>query len=128
MMIDITDKNQLLYKHLMDDLVRHEGNRAKIYRCTAGYKTVGIGHKLVFLDFPFNRFPVGAKIPFYNRNLWFWKDTKKAIKDCTALFVRWDKLPFEVKLILANMAFNLGRKKLKKFKKLIAAIDSSTLR
>ena len=42
--------------------------------------------------------------------------------DCKKIFDDWDALPEEVKLIMANMMFNLGYPRFSKFKKFRAAL------
>ena len=52
----------------------------------------------------------------------FEQDIQVTVDECKILFVDWTNLPEEVKLITANMMFNMGRPRLSKFKKMIQAI------
>ena len=52
----------------------------------------------------------------------FEQDIQVTVDECKILFVDWSNLPEEVKLITANMMFNMGRPRLSKFKKMIQAI------
>ena len=45
------------------------------------------------------------------------------IKDCKLLFSQFDNLPEDIQHVLANMCFQLGRPRLGKFKKMIAAVE-----
>jgi len=47
------------------------------------------------------------------------------LKECETLFPSFKTLPDEVQLIVANMMFNMGRPRLSKFKKFIAAVAIS---
>ena len=54
---------------------------------------------------------------------WFKEDVDEAVADCCALFLNFASLPDQVQRVLVNMAFNLGRGRLSKFKKLITAVN-----
>jgi len=49
-----------------------------------------------------------------------------AQKDCLHLFRNWHLLPQQIQLVLLNMAFNMGRNRLGKFKKMIAAVEDES--
>ena len=85
---------------LRKDLEQDEGVRYKIYLDHLGLPTAGIGRLLTTDDPEFTQ-PVGSAIDKERVNAWFQID----IKTC-----------------LANMAFNLGGPRLRKFKNLIDAV------
>jgi lysozyme len=45
------------------------------------------------------------------------------MRDCLRLLPEFDELPTEVKLIFANMMFNLGASRLGGFKRMLAAVE-----
>ena len=52
-------------------------------------------------------------------------DLNRVLKECEEHFHQnWSIWPEEVKLIIANMAFNLGITKLKKFQLMLSAINA----
>ena len=53
---------------------------------------------------------------------WFDQDIQMTMSDCKKVYDDWDALPEEVKLIMANMMFNLGYPRFCKFKKMIQAV------
>ena len=114
------DKNTL--EKLKADLIRHEGLVNSLYLDHLGFKTGGVGHLITQDDKDYINQPVGSPVDKKTINKWLSNDIKKAVVDCKTLFNDFEKLPNECQCLLANMAFNLGRTRLGKFKKLIAAI------
>lgn len=108
---------------LRDEIEADEGRVNEIYLCSESVKTCGIGHALKPHDIEYD-LPVGTAISDDRIDALFKQDVEIAIKDCQDIFLSWDQQPDEVKLILANMCFQLGRPRLSKFVKLINAIES----
>lgn len=52
------------------------------------------------------------------------QDIHIAEADCATIFKNWDELPSEKKVPLIDMSFNLGAFKLRKFKRMIAAVEA----
>ena len=109
---------------LKNDLIRHEGRRSETYLDHLGYKTGGVGHLITKDDEPYWRLPIDTTIPKDVIDSWLTSDMDKCEDDCKKLFSNFNMLPGECQIILMNMAFNLGRTRLSKFKKLILAIES----
>ena len=65
---------------------------------------------------------LGAKISEERVTELFEQDIQTVIQDCKKVYDDWDKLPEEVKQIIANMMFNLGRPRYSKFRKHIQAV------
>lgn len=101
-----------------------EGVKYEIYLDHLGYPTFGIGHLIQKFEFE-EGMPVGSVITEERVNEAFVIDVKVSIEDCKALFSKWDSYPQEAKQVFANMAFNLGRGNLSKFKKMIKAAESA---
>ena len=81
-----------------------EGVRSKVYRDSLGIETIGCGRNL--RDKGLSQ----REIDFLLDN-----DLDDAEADCKALFPSFDTLSDARKAVLLNMAFNLGRDRLRKF-------------
>lgn len=95
-----------------------EGVMYEIYRDHLGYLTFGVGHLITKSD-PEYGFPVGTTISEERVAQAFEADLDIALRECGMLYGHmWSCFPGEVKEILVNMMFNLGRPRLSKFKKM----------
>ena len=108
---------------LQDEIADDEGVMYETYRCSLGHLTGGIGHLITEWDEEMYSGPVGTKIPHEQVDKWFQMDITRTIEDCKIIFNTFDNLPEEVQLVIANMCFQLGRPRLSKFKKFIAAVN-----
>lgn len=106
---------------LREEITIDEGLRLDIYLDHLGIPSVAIGHMIKEHDAEYGK-PVGTQITPERARRLFALDIAVCIEDCQSLFDGWDNLPEECKLILANMAFNLGRNRLSKFLLLRAAV------
>jgi lysozyme len=104
---------------IKEDLVKHEGCKTEVYLCSEGIPTAGIGHMLLEVD----GLEVGDDVPMETVLEWFDSDYKEAVTDCCAVFLDFGSLPDQVKRVLVNMAFNLGRNRLSKFKNMVTAVN-----
>ena len=96
---------------LTTQLKRHEGFRAKPYRCTAGYLTIGYGTNLdigITQDI--------AHVLLVNSLNEKWRELNDEFHDV------WWRLSKPRQAVLINMAYNLGVAGLKNFKNMWAAI------
>ncbi len=100
------------FPRLRDLLRKHEGYRDKVYTCSAGKLTIGVGHNLTDLGLDSDVI-----------DLQFAHDIQTCIEDCTQIFSNWDDLPDVVQVVLANMSFNLGASRLRAFKRMIGAVE-----
>ena len=101
---------------LREQLIIDEGQVNEIYNDHLGYPTFGIGH-LILEGEPEHGLPVGTSVTEERVKECFEKDVENVIEDCKILHDAWDGYPEEVKQIIANMMFNMGRTRLSKFKK-----------
>ena len=106
---------------LREELKIDEGCKYEIYLDHLGLPTFGIGHLVTDQDPEYQK-EVGTLVDEIRVNEVFEQDVHITIGECKKLFDDWDKLPEEVRLIIANMMFNMGRPRLSKFKKMIQAI------
>lgn len=109
-------------KEVFEQLKIDEGVVYEIYRCPAGYLTFGVGHLITESD-PEHGHPEGTPVSEERVAEAFQSDLNTALSECIVLYGRgWHKFPDEVKQILVNMMFNLGRPRLSKFKKMKSAL------
>jgi lysozyme len=107
---------------LCRELSGDEGCRYSIYLDHLGLPTFGIGHLIRSSDPEYNQ-PVGTEVPKKRVRDVFMLDVAVTRIDCLRLYPNFDALPEECQLIIANMMFNMGRKRLSKFKKMRAAVN-----
>jgi GH24 family phage-related lysozyme (muramidase) len=108
-------------EQLRDTLKVDEGCVNSIYLDHLNLPTLGIGHLINEWDEEYGK-PVGTPVSEERVNELFDKDIQITIDECEQLFGNFQDLPEEVKQILANMMFNLGRPRLSKFRKLCKAV------
>jgi len=109
-------QSALAIQPYLDFTEKWEGKRNKVYVCFAGHKTIGIGHKLKS-DESFSYLNDKQVYKLYKQ------DMQIAISDARKLVKNFDSLPLEVKLIVADLSFNLGIVRFAKFKKMIEACE-----
>ena len=106
---------------LREQLIIDEGVKYETYLDHLSLKTCGIGH-LCREDDPEYDLELGAEVSEERVTELFEQDIQSVIQDCKKVYDDWDKLPEEVKQIIANMMFNLGRPRYSKFRKHIQAV------
>lgn len=110
-------------RKVFEQLKIDEGVVYRIYEDHLGHPTFGVGH-LIREEDPEHGMPIGTEVS--RERVWdvFQQDLDIAIHECHMLygdqFMTW---PSEVKEILINMMFNLGRTRLGKFRKFRAALE-----
>lgn len=105
------------YRQTVKDLKRDEGLRLKPYQDTVGVWTIGYGHtKGVTKD--------TAPITEEQAEEFLKEDLDVAVVDAKDLVASFDALDSTRKTVVANMSFNLGRKKLSAFVSTIKAINN----
>ena len=107
---------------LKETLKIDEGVVYEIYNDHLGYPTFGIGH-LVLEGEPEHGLSVGTPITEERVDECFERDVEYVLNDCRILHEDFDSYPEEVKQIIANMMFNMGRTRLTKFRKHNAALQ-----
>ena len=108
---------------LKDEIASDEGTVLEVYHDHLGYPTVGVGHLIKDTDPEFGE-GVGFKVTQTRSDELFYQDINICLDECERRMNEWDNYPNEVRLILANMAFNLGITRLLKFQKMFAALNS----
>ena len=115
---------ETLTDRLREELKIDEGCKYEVYLDHLGLPTFGIGHLITNKD-PEHQMGMGTPVNEIRVNEAFEQDVHVTLDECRKLFNDWDNLPEEVKLITANMMFNMGRPRLSQFKKMIQAIKDS---
>ena len=108
---------------LREQLEIDEGVVHEIYLDHLGYPTFGIGH-LVTDEDPEYGADVGTEVDETRCIEAFNEDVETVLRDCHILYEDFEDLPEEVKQIIANMMFNMGRPRLSKFKGMKAGVDA----
>lgn len=106
---------------LREQLIIDEGQVNEIYLDHLGYPTFGIGHLVLESDGEYGA-GVGTIVSEERVVEVFERDVQTVIEDCKILHEGWEDYPEEVKQIVANMMFNMGRTRLSKFKNHNAAL------
>jgi lysozyme len=105
---------QSVYEQLKLD----EGVVYEIYLDHLNYPTFGVGHLITKSDVEYG-YPIGTKVSPERVAQAFDADLEISLRECGLLYGHcWSSFPNEVKEILVNMMFNLGRPRLSKFKKM----------
>ena len=110
-------------QRLREEIIADEGQVLKVYLDNLGYPTVGVGHLILESDEEYG-LGEGTPITQTRSDELLFQDLNIVLKECEDRFHNnWRDYPEEVKLIIANMAFNLGLTRLVKFKKMFAALN-----
>ena len=99
-------------EQLFDDLVRDEGLKLEIYKCTAGKITIGVGRNIE-----------DRGITTSEARLLLANDVDIISDELTNIFPWWVSMPEPAQRALANMAFNLGVPRLSQFKNMLSALE-----
>ena len=109
-------------QRVFEQLKIDEGVVYEIYNDHLGYPTFGVGHLILESD-PEHGEPLGTDVSEDRVASAFEHDLDVAINECVVLYEdSWEGFPDEVKEILVNMMFNMGRPRLSGFKKMNAAL------
>jgi lysozyme len=129
-----------LYDKIKKQLTKHEGKRYFLYKCSAGFWTIGIGHNIEA-----NPLTKDEQIFIYNQeldyieqieylknigindddiDLLFYHDIEKVEKGLNKRYIWFTDAPEAVKLVMLDMAFNLGLNGLAKFVNTLAYIEA----
>ena len=119
---ETVEKKDTFMGKLRKELERDEGVKYEIYLDHLGLETFGIGHLIKEHD-PEWGMKVGTKVSKQRVQASFEEDVSISIKDAETLFYDFWNLPEDVRLITVNMSFNLGRRRLSRFKNFRAAVN-----
>ena len=94
-------------------LIEHEGLKLKPYKDTKGILTIGVGRNLE--DNGISQLEALYLLE---------NDIKRVVKELREIFPNFDELPENVKMVLIDMDFNLGKTRFLQFKKMIQAVKN----
>ena len=102
------------------DLIRDEGIRLRVYKCTSGHLTIGVGHKLTERELLQGRSEISLEQAGYLLHM----DIGIAMNGCASIFGRdrFDSFTEARQRALVNMCFQMGTQGLTKFRRMIDAI------
>jgi lysozyme len=95
------------------DLIRDEGERLKVYKCSEGYITIGIGRNIQTKGIS------QAESRFLFKN-----DLDETAADLDRACPWWRDMPAPHQRALFNMCFNLGMTRLSGFKGMLGALQN----
>ena len=99
-----------MHDKLVRQLINHEGERLKPYRCTAGRLTIGVGRNLD-----------DKGITKGESHFMLVNDIAECSNDLHDIFADWDSFSENRKIALIDMRF-MGYKSFRTFRRMIAAI------
>ena len=101
-----------------EQLIEHEGERLKLYQCSAGKATIGIGHNLT-----------DRGITKEMSRFIFQCDLQECIVDLQSFVFpgQFESFPENIQHVLIDMRFQLGFIRFRDFKKMIAAFKKMDL-
>ena len=108
---------------IKEDLIRHEGYKEEIYLCSEGIPTFGIGHAVKETDMEYT-WPVGSPVEKERIDAVFILDCEDAVNDIEHLISDVSSHSDQCIRVLVNMAFNLGRTRLSRFKNMLEAVEA----
>lgn len=98
---------------LKEQIIDHEGIRLKLYRCSAGKLTIGIGRNI-------EKKGINTDEAFHMLT----NDIQECLVDIITIFSDFSEFPEKIQLVLMDMRFNLGASGFRGFRKMIAAAKS----
>lgn len=110
-------------------LIKHEGYRKVVYKDSEGLATGGIGH-LLRTPTETTRYPIGSPLSEEQVEAWYREDSVIAIRGATSLVgaEQWERLSDVRKRALADLCYNLGKPRMSKFVKFLAAVKAEDWR
>jgi len=115
----------MAYNEIQKRLMLHEGCVDHVYTCPAGYKTIGIGRNLITNPLTAKEKEVVKdlnKISVEQALFLLKNDVKRCTKDLINNISFYYQLDDERQYALLDMCFNMGIKKLLKFKRMLNAM------
>jgi lysozyme len=103
-------------KKLREMLKRHEGVESHVYRCSAGYETLGVGRN-------FSASGIGLsedEIDYLLEN-----DIARIIRELSSEYPWFNQLDDVRKDVMIDISFNLGATRLRGFKRALAAMEAA---
>ena len=109
---------------LMKELMLDEGYKHAIYADPLGHLTFGVGHLITENDEEYGK-EVGTPVTKERIEECLQQDIKTVFSELDMNQPWWRSLDSNRQRVIANMCFNLGHPRFSKFKKFIAAMQTS---
>lgn len=110
------------YQDYYNHIKASEGYRNTVYKCSAGFNTVGIGTNL---DSRKIKARVGQKFSDSQIQAWAREDIMRAERIAKQVFPSFNKQPKQVQILLVSLSYNLGQGGISKFKDFRGAIEKN---
>ena len=101
------------FEQIVNDIKKHEGFKAKVYKCTEGYDTIGYGFAIKDLI-----------IDEDVANLILMKKLQKLLERVHIAFPWFKDIDNIAKAVVINMCYQLGLRGFSKFKKTIYLLET----
>lgn len=103
-------------EQLLEMLKRHEGVESHVYRCSAGYETIGVGRNI-------SKSGLGLtddEVDYLLEN-----DIVRVVKELSSEYPWFNALDDVRKDAIIDIGFNLGATRLRGFRRALAAMDAA---
>lgn len=108
------------YQDYYTHIKASEGYRNTVYKCSAGFLTVGLGTNL---DARKIKARVGQKFSDAQIQAWAREDIMGAEQIAKRVFPSFNKQPRQVQILLVSLSYNMGEGGIRKFKDFKTAIE-----
>jgi len=99
--------------NIQELLIKHEGLKLKPYKDTKGILTIGVGRNLEDNGIATDEAMYMLK-----------NDIERVEQELKEIFLDFEELPENVKMVLIDMDFNLGKSRFLQFRKMIQAVKN----
>ena len=103
-------------ERLLEMLKRHEGVRSKVYLCSAGYETIGVGRNIS---------ESGIGLSDEEVDMLLENDIARVIKELASEYPWFNDLDDIRKDAMIDISFNLGATRLRGFRRALAAMEAA---
>ena len=104
---------------LLEMLKRHEGVRSKVYLCSAGYETIGVGRNIS---------ESGIGLSDEEVDMLLENDIARVIKELASEYPWFNDLDDVRKDAMIDISFNLGATRLRGFRRALSAMEKGNYR
>ena len=101
-------------EQLIEMLKRHEGVKSHVYKCSAGYESIGVGRNISKTGLGLSEDEVQYLLE---------SDISRVIKELSSEYRWFNDLDDVRKDAMIDISFNLGATRLRGFKRALAAMD-----
>ena len=103
-------------EQLIEMLKRHEGVKSHVYKCSAGYESIGVGRNISKSGLGLSEDEVDYLLE---------SDISRVIKELSSEYPWFSSLDDVRKDAMIDISFNLGATRLRGFRRALAAMDAA---